>query len=198
MLVRVLRLGIAPWLLLFAAGCPKGATGLEGIGQAERPVVPRPDGTGWTLVEVDLNSDGAADIFNYYRDPAQRSGTPARRDLDLNWDGRVDVVSFYDVSGTLIREELDGDFDGRVDVIDHYQGGRRVLSEVDTEYDGRVDLWKFYEGDAVRKRERDTSGDGRVDQWEQLDASGRVVLVERDEDGDGSPDPTTPAPPQAE
>ena len=108
-------------LVAFVSGC----VGKGGASSADpmRPVVERPTEEGLVLVEVDLNSDGQADIFNYYRERAAAGRLLVKREIDLNWDGRVDMTSFFDEAGSLAREEIDGDFDGNVDVIDHYQGG---------------------------------------------------------------------------
>ncbi|MCP4807522.1 MAG: hypothetical protein GY913_19760 [Proteobacteria bacterium] len=153
-----------------------------------RPYVERPTEDGLTLVEIDLNSDGRADVYNYYRERSQASRLLVKREVDLNWDSKIDVVSFYDDTGTLIREEMDGDFDGQVEWVDHYQGGRRVMSEVDTEFDGQYDLYKFYENDSVRRKERDTDGDGKIDYWEYFGDDGMIVKTGRDLDGDGQMD----------
>ena len=134
--------------------------------------------------QIDLNGDGAADVFNYYQG-SESARLLVRKEVDLNWDSRVDVRSWFDLSGQLEKEEMDGDFDGRVDWVDHYQGGKRVLSKVDTDYDGTFDLYKIFEGGKVRRKERDTNGDGNIDFWEYLDEAGRVVKTGQDIDGDG-------------
>lgn len=135
--------------------------------------------------QIDLNGDGAADVFNYYQERSEGARLLVRKEVDLNWDSRVDVRSWFDLSGQLEKEEMDGDFDGRVDWVDHYQGGKRVLSKVDTDYDGIFDLYKIFEGGKVRRKERDTNGDGNIDFWEYLDEGGRVVKTGQDIDGDG-------------
>jgi hypothetical protein len=140
---------------------------------------------GLTEQKIDLNGDGRADVYNFYK---ERAGAPrllVRKEVDLNWDGKLDVRTWFDAAGKIEKEEMDGDFDGRVDWVDHYQGGRRVLSEVDSDYDGGFDLFKVYEAGKVRSKQRDTNADGNVDFWEYLDDSGNVVKTGRDVDGDG-------------
>ncbi|MCB9746406.1 MAG: hypothetical protein H6740_27765 [Alphaproteobacteria bacterium] len=182
-------------LTLVGCGATTSGKGKEPVSgpETDPSYVERPSVDGLTLVKIDLNGDGRADVFNFYRERSQAARLLVKKELDLNWDGRIDVVSFYDDFGTLIREEMDGDFDGQVDWIDHYQGGRRVMSEVDTEYDGRFDLWKYYEGTNVRRKERDTTGDGQVDYWEYFNDAGVVVKTGRDVDGDGQMDERTDA-----
>lgn len=140
------------------------------------------------LVEqsIDINMDGRADVFNYYRETT--SDAPrrlVRKETDLNMDGHIDVRSWLDDLGNLEKEELDGDFDGRVDWVDHYQSSKRVMSEIDTDYNGVFDLFKYYESGKVRRKERDTNADGKVDFWEYFDDQGNVVKTGRDVDGDG-------------
>lgn len=182
---RALMFNTLTFVLL--AGCA-GKAGSKGAEPENPYYVERPSEDGLIIVEIDLNSDNRADVFNYYRERTQAARLLVKKEIDLNWDGRVDVTSFYDESGKLTREEMDGDFDGRVDWIDHYQGGVRVMSEVDTEYDGRIDLWKYYESSQVRRRERDTNADGKVDYWEYFDNNGTVIKTGRDVDGDGTMD----------
>jgi len=140
---------------------------------------------GLTQQKIDLNSDGQPDIFNYYKERKDAPRLLVRKEMDLNWDGLVDVRTWFDASGAIEKEEMDGDFDSRVDWVDHYKGGRRVTSEIDTDNDGKFDLFKTYEQGLVRRKERDTNGDDRIDYWEYLDDAGNVVKTGRDVDGDG-------------
>lgn len=68
------------------------------------------------------------------------------REVDLNGDGRKDVLVFYDPLGRKQREEFDQDFDGVADVIAIYQEGQLVRQELDADYDGTLDLVEHYEG----------------------------------------------------
>lgn len=178
-----MRLTILP-LLLVACG-PKTNDETSAAEDVAGTLSEQPTADGLLEQQIDLNGDGAADVFNYYQEHSEGARLLVRKEVDLNWDSRVDVRSWFDLSGQLEKEEMDGDFDGRVDWVDHYQGGKRVLSEVDTDYDGSFDLFKVYEGGKVRSKQRDTNGDGEVDFWEYLDDDGNVVKTGRDIDGDG-------------
>lgn len=179
-----MRLTILP-LLLVACG-PKSSDETNAAEDVAGTLSERTTDDGLLEQQIDLNGDGAADVFNYYQgDGAEGARLLIRKEVDLNWDSRVDVRSWFDLSGQLEKEEMDGDFDGRVDWVDHYQGGKRVLSKVDTDYDGIFDLYKIFEGGKVRRKERDTNGDGNIDFWEYLDEGGRVVKTGQDIDGDG-------------
>ncbi len=182
----------APFLLTVACAgmnnAKKYSSDENDVAETPPAMVEKASNDGLILVEIDLNSDGRPEVFNYYRERTQADRLLVRKEVDLNKDSRIDVRSFYDETGTLTREEMDGDFDGQVDWVDHYQGERRVMSEVDTDYNGVFDLFKYYEGGNVKRKERDTDGDGRVDFWEHFDAEGNVDKVGRDTDGDGQMD----------
>ena len=177
-----MRLMILP--LLLACG-PKNVEDSNPTDDVAGTLSERITGDGLTEQQIDLNGDGVADVFNYYQESSEGVRLLVRKEVDLNWDSRVDVRSWFDLSGQLEKEEMDGDFDGHVDWVDHYQGGRRVLSKVDTDYNGTFDLYKIFEGGKVRRKERDTNGDGNIDFWEYLDESGRVIKTGQDIDGDG-------------
>jgi len=159
----------------------------------ETKVVERPlEEEGLIEQLVDLDVDGMNDIRNLYRERADAPRLLVRKELDLNKDGKFDVISFFDEDGDLEREEMDSDYDGRFDWTDHYKGGKRVMSEYDTDYDGRPNVFKYYiENDdgvvVLDRKERDEDGDGKIDVWERF-KDGEVVRTGRDTDGDGRMD----------
>lgn len=135
----------------------------------------------------DTNGDQAPDVWEYYPRAGGGSGNqPVRREIDLNHDGKKDVVSHFS-AGQLVREEMDADFDGRIDWVDIYENGQRVRSEWDTGFDGKPDLFKYWEGGALVRVEQDTDGDGRPDYFEYY-AGGELERFGRDTDGDGQVD----------
>jgi hypothetical protein len=114
------------------------------------------------------------------------------READLNGDGIKDVVRYYNDEGRPIREESDRNFDGRIDMITFFQDGRVVRQEIDSDYDGRVDTKVFYERGRVVRTERDlagrsTAGSWRPDRWEYFE-DGRMVRMGTDLNGDGTVD----------
>lgn len=180
------RVGAGCAALVLAACLAKHNTAASRTGSAEPTLVSETTTPdGHIEQELDLNGDGRADIINEYVKPEDGPRRLVKTEADLNWDGQVDVHTVFDDSGAIKKEEIDSDFDGQVDWVDHYQAGKRVLSEIDTNEDGRFDLFRIYEGGMVRRKERDTDGDGQVDFWEYLDQAGNIVKVGRDMDGDG-------------
>ncbi len=142
--------------------------------------------------EVDLDSNGEADIRNYYRERADAPRLLVRKELDLNRDGKFDVITLFDADGNLSREDMDSDYDGQFDWTDHYKKGLRVMSEYDTDADGKPNVFKYYiqvdgGGMELDRKERDEDGDGKIDVWERF-LDGAVVRTGRDTDGDGKVD----------
>lgn len=74
--------------------------------------------------EVDLNGDGRKDLLVYY-DPL---GRKQREEFDHDFDGVADLMAFYQ-EGQLVRQELDVNYDGLLDLVEHYENGRRVRVE---------------------------------------------------------------------
>ena len=185
-----------PFIALLAAvaltSCAKKAT-TAAEEDRPSPITERQTEEGLTQQDIDLDGDGKVEIQNFYRERADAPRLLVRKELDLNRDTKIDVVSFFDGDGVLEREEMDSDYDARFDWTDHYQKGVRVMSEYDTDYDGRPNVFKYYiKGDdgvaRLDRKERDEDGDGKIDVWERFAPTGEVVRTGRDTDGDGKVD----------
>ncbi len=143
--------------------------------------------------KVDFDANGVAEVTNFYRERTEGSRVLERKELDLNRDGKADVITWLDERGSIEKEQMDGDFDGKFELVDTYQGGVRMATEYDTDGDGWANVFKYYLRDPAGKvfldrKERDENGDHRIDVWEKFDASGSVVVTGRDADGDGKMD----------
>jgi hypothetical protein len=175
----------------FASCAKQGPEAAEG--DRRSPIVERKTEEGLLEQDIDLDGDGKADIQNFYRERADAPRLLVRKELDLNHDTKMDVVSYFDLEGVLEREEMDSDYDGRFDWTDHYQKGVRVMSEYDTDYDGRPNVFKYYirgEDGKVHldRKERDEDGDGKIDVWERFGPTGEVIRTGRDTNSDGKVD----------
>jgi hypothetical protein len=107
------------------------------------------DAGGLVGTAFDFNGDGIVEVRTF------ASGSQVKRqEVDLDRDGRVDVVTEFDGSGAIQTEFMDGDFDGKFDWVDHYAGGQRTSSDADVDYDGRVDVIYHYSGGQLVSRER--------------------------------------------
>ena len=125
------------------------------------------------ITELDLNQDQKADVWSYRipsRGPdGRKRELLLRKELDINGDGRVDVIRFYDADERLVREAIDLDFDGRIDQLNHYQQELVVLKERDTNGDGRADEWRHFARGQLVRSEQDTDRDGLPDSTENPD-----------------------------
>ncbi|HXX30054.1 MAG TPA: hypothetical protein VEJ89_04995 [Myxococcaceae bacterium] len=149
------------------------------------------------VVQYDLNRDGKPDVWDYFVTVKDADGKPverlSRKEMDLNFDGKVDAVYWYDDKGEKVREQLDLDFDGKVDETIFFEKGQVVRKERDLNGDGKVDTWLFYERGQLVRKERDTKGTGRVDYWEYWE-NGQIDRIGEDLDGDGNVDRWTRSP----
>lgn len=99
--------------------------------------------------EVDLNGDGRKDMLVYYL-PDGRKG---REEFDHDYDGIPDVTSYYE-SGVLVRQELDVNFDGKPDLLQHFESGRLTRTER---------LWEAKAESAPGGAQADSKTDNRPD-----------------------------------
>jgi hypothetical protein len=152
-------------------------------------------GAGRSSSEYDTNSDGIPDVRKVFQVVGE--GQEARpvlvcREVDLNHDGMKDVFRFYNDQGRTLREEADRDFDGRIDVITYFDNGEVVRREFDLNRDGMVDQRMYYRENrpyrAERELQNDNTPDFRPDYWEFYDARGHVVRIGTDYDHDGRAD----------
>jgi hypothetical protein len=178
-----------------AGGAPAGGAGMTS--PVDRA---RCDDRGKQVVTSDTNGDKRPDVIKLYRTSgsgAAEAQVLVCRQVDLNNDGRIDIVYHYpDEGGPVTFEEFDLDFDGRFDLRAFYQGGRKVREEMDTNYDNRVDFTKYYENDRLVRIERDSNNDGRVDEWQYYDG-GKLDRIGYDSTGSGRVDRWERAPDEA-
>ncbi|HEY5958346.1 MAG TPA: hypothetical protein VIV60_17400, partial [Polyangiaceae bacterium] len=113
------------WLALVAglSGCSESASlgvGDKGVATTRSRTIDHEacDVESNNTERVDANGDGQPDLT------IVKQGTvEVCRSADLDFDGRIDVWSYFDKSGKLRRRELDYDRDGNIDEIQLYKGG---------------------------------------------------------------------------
>ena len=144
----------------------------------------------------DLNGDGKADVTSIFamigggeeNSNAEKRRVLARKEIDVNFDSKVDVRQFFTDAGDLLREEMDLDFDGKTDAIDYYAKGVRTSREMFLNFVEQPSMWKFYEDGKLIRSEQDTKGDGKADEFVYYDGAGKVVRIGYDTSGNGKPD----------
>src|SRR4029453_12789148 len=150
--------------LVLAAGCahkppPTAATGPT---SPEGSPIHQPAGDEHVQT-YDLHRSGKPDVWVYSVTTQDASGRPVerrvRKEADLNGDGRVDIVDYFDEAGQGPRETLALDYDGKVDSTLYFEKGKRTRSEKGLDGDGRVDTWSYYDADEkLSRKERDVKG----------------------------------------
>ena len=208
---------ILTMLILVAAAC----------GPAHRPTA-NPNGTDDTkdavtydrarcgkdqrVVRLTTRDDGKPDIWKFYAS-VQEAGTKLEvlvcKQVDVNHDGKVDYVTFYDSQGRLAKEEIDIDFDGIFEEFIFYEQGKVVRKEFDRNKDAKVDAWAYFENEKLVRIEKDSKFRGKIDCWEYYEGgkldrvgwdttgTGRVDRWDRapeEPDEDGAPSAPRPAP----
>jgi len=137
-------------------------------------------------VLVDLNQDEKADVRKIYAKYLDGEAVVCR-EADLNFDRKLDIFVYFDETGAIKRDDLDLDYDGVIDIISYYAAGKVVKQELDTNSNGVVDRVRFLDEGIPTRVEGDTDGNGQVDYWEYYDA-GKLIRVGMDTDGDGRAD----------
>jgi hypothetical protein len=151
------------------------------------------EGRGGEPRSTDVDNDGRPEVIKYYQevDDPERPGTRktalVRQDIDLNWDGKLDVCRTFSPAGLALKEEVDLDYDGRIDEVRYYEDGVIARSERDRNNDGRADVIRRYKSGKLVQKEVDTNDDGQPDRWEYFDGD-KLERVGIDVDYDGKVD----------
>lgn len=157
-----------------------------------------PDAGDLKVQQFDMNHDNTPDAFKYFRSETDAAGKEklilVKREIDFNFDTKIDVWSVYENDGlTPAEEKYDLDFDGKVDSVVSYKAGVVEKRMLDMNFDGTMEVTKYYDGTNAQgeenlvRVERDLDRDGRPDQWEYYE-NGEILKAEEDKDHDGEPD----------
>jgi hypothetical protein len=194
-------LALLPALALAACGeTPKHAEMVStGSNVPSGPAVDRSkcSETGKNVVTADTNRDQKPDVWKYFQTVdigGQKTDVLTCKQVDLNYDGKIDLVTYYDDKGAQITmDEADLDFDGKFDMTVYYVNGKKVREELDTNFNQQPDVWKYYENEKLVRIERDTNGDGKVDEWQYYEG-GKLDRIGYDSTGTGKVDKWDRAP----
>lgn len=151
--------------------------------------------------DIDRDKEKNIDIWKVFR----KDGSLACREMDLNYDGKRDlIIEYYDNGKDPKQMWQDQDFNGHFDIVLHLRpNGTLEKTEMDTNSDGKIDLWKKYrinrdKENVVFSVIRDRDHDGYKDYWERYDESGTIDEVSWTDSGDTSEKPkywkTNPSP----
>jgi hypothetical protein len=163
----------------------------DATGSGTKNAIGYVDGSKMRRIELDLDSDGAIDRWDFYN----ADGTLEKVGLSQRDDGRMDAEAFYTPEGALRMMRVSTARDGTFDRTEYYEKDLLVRSEEDTNGDGRPDKWDTYrpESDvpravrpyAITSTAFDETGRGTPSRRLIFGAGGRVERIEVDRDGDG-------------
>jgi hypothetical protein len=146
---------------------------------------------GKQVITADANQDKKPDVWKFFATTQQDGQTVSVltcKQEDMNFDGKIDLVIYYDQTGTQkVLEEADLDRDGQFDTTWYYVNGKLVRREEDTNFDKRPDVWTYYEEEKVVRIERDTDFNGKVDEWQYYEG-GKLDRIGYDTSGNGRVD----------
>ncbi len=134
------------------------------------------------LEKMDSTGKGNPDIFVIFHKNEDGTRTLMMQLFDLNRDQKVDLGKHFE-KGKLVRTEADLDFDGKVDVVSEYDSQSSELKKK-TQADGDTNIWKYYFHNEIRKKEVDRNADGKADMWVYY-RNGKVTRTEVDQNFDG-------------
>jgi hypothetical protein len=175
-----------------AAGSSNNAAPV--VGTTGSSLCPPVDAT-HEMSEYDTSGDAVPDVRKVFLRIG--TGAIARlvlvcRESDVNYDGTKDVVRLYTDEGRPMRETADTDFDGKMDVVTFYQEGAVIRQEIDSKRSGKIDTKIFFEGGKPLRAERDLVGRSTGDKWQpdrwEYYEEGRMMRMGTDLDGDGKVD----------
>jgi hypothetical protein len=144
------------------------------------------DANGFQRRDLDLNKDRKPDAYQFSK-VVEGNVVVVRKEVDVNFDGKIDLIRAFADNGDLVDEHIDTDFDGKIDVVVVFERGVIVRKEYDTNFDQNVDMWRFFDKGVIARKEADLNYDGRIDYWEYWEG-GKLDRVGIDRDGDGNVD----------
>ena len=151
----------------------------------------------------DMNNDGQVDLWKFYsyfrKSDSEGEGDLliVRKELDVNFDGRIDRIMYYNQKEELVREEIDTDFNGSIDRIHYYDNSLVVKTEffqrkcnqimIDGENNPEVypNLLRFFRQGVLTREEIDEKCDSVHEAVTIFNAEGGVAQIGLDENNDG-------------
>ena len=163
---------------------------------------PRFDNTDLRRQIYDMNGDVKVDLWKFYmlkpmaKDETKMEYILVRKELDLNFDGRIDRIMYYNLKESLIREEIDTNFDGSIDRVHYYDDSMIIKTEfyqlncnhfdIDAVGDpSNPDLVRHYRKGILTREETDAQCDGVSENITIFNAEGNISQIGDDNNGDG-------------
>jgi len=132
-----------------------------------------------TTAGIDHNADGILDEKWFYK-----NNRITKTESDRNFNGKVDLVHFYDRRGIISKTESDDNFDGIFETTYKYENGHVVLQESDLNNDGKIDYISTFEY-GILKESIIFGKNINSPQKHQIFELHKLISAEFDADGDG-------------
>lgn len=148
---------------------------------------------GQIILKFDNDGDGKADVIKTLEeypdpdDPAVTLRRTRKMEMDVNSDGKINIIRDYDDAGTLRQESSDTNLDGSIELVAYYEKGKLVKKEHLDPKTGRITDHRYYANGNLLRLERDTNNDDKIDYWEYY-TDGTLERIGRDFNGDGRAD----------
>jgi antitoxin component YwqK of YwqJK toxin-antitoxin module len=175
------------------AACSSSSSAEQSDEDIDRPSLSTERGDGRLIQRLDLDGDGDPDVVKYIEEyqSEDNSGVTKRRirrkKVDVNRDGKFDIVKKYDKEGVPTRETVDADLDGTDDFVRYFEEGSLARKELFGDDGKTVRARRFYANDELTRVEKDTNADGQFDHWEYY-KDGKLQRIGRDSNGDSEID----------
>ncbi len=150
------------------------------------------------LVDVfDVNKDGIVDMWKVHEEIKENDQIKKilkRREIDLNFDGKINFIKFYTPKGNIEKEYLDKNLDGVIETIRYYENNLVVKIEsyftnpIDKKFNVIKDsspfkTFYFNSNGTLKKVTEDTNKDKKDDYFLYF-SKGLIDRIGIDEDGD--------------
>lgn len=187
---RALALAALLLVSLATANCAGNNGDADNSIQMDEPKVQTVQKDDGSIIErYDLDGNGNADIVKHiqtYEDPDDPDVIKRRmvkKEIDVNSDGQIDIVTEYDEDGKRKKETVDANFDGARDFVNYFDNDALARKEIYGPNGENVATTRFYSGGKLSRVERDRNSDGKVDYWEYYDNE-TLERIGKDRNGD--------------
>lgn len=96
----------------------------------------------------DLNGDGVQDVFYEYEEQGYYEL------VDSNFDGKIDLSTFYSNDDKIVSSRQDDDFDGYLETRSEYENGSLIISWVDVNHNELANIVFYYKDGILDRAER--------------------------------------------
>ena len=153
------------------------------------------------VASYDVNKDGNADMWKVYEEiktnDEETKRILSRREIDLNFDGKINYFKFYSDKGNIKKEYIDTDLDGIIDTIRYYEKNLITRKEIfkknpidkKLNINSKIKPYKkyIYTNQKLSRILIDRTGNGDLDEY-LFFRKNKLIQIGFDDDNDGKID----------